>query len=143
MGAVIELLKKLEPYIREAAEPMQGYGNFLGGDPRTFSPDPIEEGTTQEEWDSWMAACAAWNAGNCEPVKGAGETLRDEAGNWIGHVTWTRFGLGAYSYTDEQAVEARDALYAMAHQAGMAFCDCCLVQRPVKWHEGDGPDHSA
>lgn len=134
MGAVIELLKKLEPYIRDAAEPHQGYGNFIGGDPRNFHPDPIDDGTTQEEMDAWTAACAAWNAGNCEPVQPAGAWLKTADGSDM-HITYTRFGLGAYEWSDPQAIEARDALYAMAHQAGMKFCDCCPVQRPVAWHE--------
>jgi len=40
----------------------QGYGNFPGGDPRRFWPDP--ECSTEQERDNWKAACARWDLGN-------------------------------------------------------------------------------
>jgi hypothetical protein len=84
-----------------------GYGNFIGGDPRRFTPDSLDSGTTPAEMKAWETACAAWNEaeargavlqaepGSCERL-----VLRDADGKVTGAaiVTLTRFGLGGYEY---------------------------------------------
>ena len=69
-----------------------GYGFFPGGDPRLFRPD--EEGTTAEEHANHLAACEAWDRGECTSAPD---------GTWVGNVHLLRcqFGLGSYEWTDE------------------------------------------
>lgn len=75
-----------------------GYGNFIGGDPRRFTPDSIDSGTTPEELAAWEAACKRWN-----DAEKAGEPLPPaEAGSCVHApgviLTLSRFGLGGYEY---------------------------------------------
>lgn len=85
-----------------------GYGYFPGGDPRCFTPDSEESGTTTEERAAWEAACARWDKAEregkpvlAEPGSCTHETLVDPTtGKPVGRaiVTRARFGLGGYSY---------------------------------------------
>lgn len=83
-----------------------GYGFFPGGDPRCFSPDSEESGTTPEEHAAWVAACKAWDAADAAGKKLAAENgscsletvEHPEHGPVTAIVTRARFGLGGYSY---------------------------------------------
>lgn len=83
-----------------------GYGFFPGGDPRCFSPDSEESGTTPEEHAAWVAACKAWDAADAAGKKLAAENgacsvetvEHPEHGPVAAIVTRSRFGLGGYSY---------------------------------------------
>ena len=74
-----------------------GYGFFPGGDPRCFSPDSEESGTTPEEHAAWVAACKRW-----DEAERAGLKLPAEDGSCLPGpgviVTRARFGLGGYSF---------------------------------------------
>ena len=78
-----------------------GYGFFPGGDPRCFSPDSEESGTTPEEHAAWVAACKQWDAAEAAGTRPGGDlccfSIEPVPG---GHVIVTRvcFGLGGYSY---------------------------------------------
>jgi len=110
------LLREALPYVASAAEKQHGYGHFPGGDPRKFTPD--EDGTLPEERKAWEEACA-----KAENVAPAGEWIPAGEGHGGIHVTWQRFGLGVYTYRDEEAVAAKaaiDAFLAPAPASGDA-----------------------
>lgn len=65
---------------------LNGYGFFIGGDPRDFTPD--DECCTKEEIDAWREACKKYREGDHVPggvVIGPG---------FIG--CGGRFGIGTY-----------------------------------------------
>jgi len=99
------LLREALLYVASAAEKQHGYGHFPGGDPRKFTPD--EDGTLPEERKAWEEACA-----KAENVAPAGEWIPAGEGHGGIHVTWQRFGLGVYTYRDEEAVAAKAAIDA-------------------------------
>lgn len=122
-GAVVALVRRvatLEAALRAVAAELRasadalgsGYGNFPGGDPREFTPD--EECSTHEEREAHRLACEAWNRGEHKPVDAACQPLVSGDGKYAGHVTFSRFGLGSYTYRDEDTERvigvANDAL---------------------------------
>jgi hypothetical protein len=87
--------------MRRQAEDV-GYGNFCGGDPRDFTPDP--ECSTEEERANHKAACEAWDRGERTSPPGCGWVTPDM------HVMRTPFGLGTYVMRDEQAADWAERL---------------------------------
>lgn len=86
------------------------YGNFLGGDPREFSPDP--ECSTEAERAAHAEACRRWDeAGGALPPEpnyhrpvedseGAAVTvLLPGGGGWTTH---QRYGLGTQTWDCEE-----------------------------------------
>lgn len=69
-----------------------GYGFFIGGDPRDFTPDP--ECSTEAERERHRLACDAWDRG--EQVSEPDCVERDGV-----RLTRCQFGLGTYEYPDE------------------------------------------
>lgn len=103
MKTLHELLTAALPYVEDVT-----YGTFPGGDPRMFTPDSIEDGTTEEEMARWKADCAAAEQG---------QVRQDPAGRWIVlgggaavHILQGKYGLGACRYRDEKAVALRDEI---------------------------------
>jgi hypothetical protein len=82
------------------------YGNFLGGDPREFHPDP--ECSTEEERAAHAEACARWEAagGDLPPEPNYHRPLADTdgahvttvLGNGAGWTTHQRYGLGTQTW---------------------------------------------
>lgn len=104
---VAEAMKLARKYIEEAATPQGGYGFFCGGDPRDFVPD--EESCSPEELAAHKKACE--EADTEEKAR----KLSCPSG-WVApgiHVTRSPFGIGSYTYRDEQAA----ALLALVDQA--------------------------
>jgi hypothetical protein len=91
-----------------------GYGFFIGGDPRRFTPD--EESTTPEEMAAWKAACAEAEANekarDLESPCGL-ETVEHEGRNVPAFVDRAPFGLGTYECGDEEAEAACEAITAL------------------------------
>lgn len=77
-----------------------GYGYFIGGDPRKFSPDI--ELCTKEEIAAWEEACKQWNEGNEIECVGSHRWITNADGKVIGTATVSSFGIGVYEYEDEQ-----------------------------------------
>lgn len=98
--AMSELWTLLSDIRREAEE--VGYGNFPGGDPRDFSPDP--ECSTAEEQENHRAACEAWDRGEQTTHKGCEWVTPDV------HVMRTPFGLGSYVMRNPQAEDWAERL---------------------------------
>lgn len=91
-----------------------GYGFFIGGDPRRFSPD--EESSTSEEIAAWKAACAEAEAD--EKVRDLAspcglEIVEHEGRNVPAFVDRAPFGLGTYECGDEAAAAACEAITAL------------------------------
>lgn len=124
---VIGALIAARDYLREAANPHPTYGYYPGGtDPRDFSPDV--ECCTEAELAAHKAACEAWergerpDPGGPHRALGGGELPADavsalkvlgEDGAVIGgHVTIAHYGIGTYSYRDEDAEDALDQIEA-------------------------------
>lgn len=84
------------------------YGYFPGGDPRKFSPD--YECSTEEEREAHAKACAAWEAGEREPVPGPHKPLYGSRGERIGHLTRSGFGLGTTVIEDDIMVDIAERL---------------------------------
>ena len=104
---VAEAMKLARKYIEEAATPQGGYGFFCGGDPRDFVPD--EESCSPEELAAHKKACEEADA------EEKARKLSCPSG-WVApgiHVTRSPFGIGSYTYRDEQAA----ALLALVDQA--------------------------
>lgn len=104
---VAEAMKLARKYIEEAATPQGGYGFFCGGDPRDFVPD--EESCSPEELAAHKKACEEADA------EEKARKLSCPSG-WVApgiHVTRAPFGIGSYTYRDEQAA----ALLALVDQA--------------------------
>lgn len=91
-----------------------GYGLFIGGDPRRFTPD--EGSTTPEEMAAWKAACAEAEANekarDLESPCGL-ETVEHEGRNVPAFVDRAPFGLGTYECGDEEAEAACEAITAL------------------------------
>ncbi len=105
LAAVVEVLEQI------ATEESDGYGYYLGGDPRKFSPD--EESCTPKELENHKAACDKWNEAEAK-----GEKLEPEpcGSGWISpsvHVTRSAYGLGSYSFPTDAARTAQKALSAL------------------------------
>lgn len=96
------LCTELLPMVEDMAAEQLGYGFFPGGDPRLFIPD--EQCATEEEIANHQAACEAMERGEAVDQSPAGETLRSESGEYLGHITFSKFGLGTYRYQDPEAV---------------------------------------
>lgn len=87
-----EGLTEALPILREAAQPYNGYGSFLGGDPRNFFPD--SDSTTEAELARHKEDCEKWNRAEaeCPPETPAGEWLSEHI-----HVLHACYGLGCYT----------------------------------------------
>lgn len=116
------LLARARPYVEHCTEEDQTYGNFHGGDPRQFSPDP--ECSTEEERALHKVHCEAWDRGEqakapplhtpIDPtrsiagqIKGADVAVleRNAAGDVIGgYTTKASYGLGVNVWRDEEAI---------------------------------------
>lgn len=91
-----------------------GYGFFIGGDPRRFSPD--EESSTPEEVAAWKAACAEAEADEKarDLASPCGlEIVEHEGRNVPAFVDRAPFGLGTYECGDEEAAAACEAITAL------------------------------
>jgi hypothetical protein len=137
-----EALRATLPYLERAAEELPMYGNFPGGDPRHFTPDP--EASTEEERAAWKAACdgvekilQAWGKGEppvisadpaCEWVRrgdlpegvaSALEKAAEKRGGAPGNpddlvkVTRAMFGLGSYVVRDKEAAALLEKVRAL------------------------------
>lgn len=82
----------------------QGYGNFPGGDPRDFTPDP--ECSTDEERAAHARDCDAMNAG--------GQALMPSTARWENGSHWheSGYGLGTYVIRNPKWIAIRDELRA-------------------------------
>lgn len=69
-----------------------GYGFFIGGDPRRFTPD--EESNTPEELENWRLACEAWDEGRESELLRSGCVFLPNGE--IRNVS--RLGLGIYTF---------------------------------------------
>ena len=91
-----------------------GYGFFIGGDPRRFSPD--EESSTSEEIAAWKVACteaeADEKARNLSSPCGL-ETVEHEGRMVPAFVDRAPFGLGTYECGDDEAKAACEAITAL------------------------------
>lgn len=94
-------LNELLGDIRRGAEEM-GYGFFPGGDPNDFTPDP--ECSTAEEQERHREACAAYRSGKGNPHPAP------HCATMNGGVAAKGFGLGTYTYRDEQAADWAERL---------------------------------
>lgn len=96
----LDELRTLFGDIQREAEHV-GYGNFPGGDPRDFTPDP--DCSTAIEQANHKAACEAWDRG---------EQTRHKGCEWVTPelLMRTPFGLGSYVIRDEQAADWADRL---------------------------------
>lgn len=105
LAAVVEAMEQI------ATEESGGYGYYLGGDPRKFSPDP--ESCTPKELEDHKAACDKWNEAEAK-----GEKLEPEpcGCGWVSptvHVSRSSYGLGSYSFPTDAARMAQKALSAL------------------------------
>lgn len=103
----LDELRQLTGECRSQSE-MVSYGHFYGGDPRKFSPDP--ECSTDAERDAHAAACRLWDAGDRDPLPGPHEPLTNDAGDVIGHITRSGFGLGTNICEDEAMLDISERL---------------------------------
>ena len=93
----IAVLQEVLPIVQDMVE-CDGYGFFIGGDPRKFTPDP--ECSTEQEQAKWKADCEAWDRG--EQVDTSGNV-----GRWVSehmHIRPGGYGLGTYTFEDPQVV---------------------------------------
>jgi hypothetical protein len=88
----------------------QGYGNFPGGDPRLFHPDP--ECSTEDERAKHAADCEAAERNEKGAVEqpSASRTQYDGAGRMVLHITLAGYGLGVYRLPDADLLAAADDL---------------------------------
>lgn len=97
------------------------YGNFPGGDPNNFSPDP--ECSTEAEREAHKKACEAWNRGEFPTIHTGGTPENMTADKLpegfaaativdgrVVHYQVQPFGLGTYSETDPEAEDWYDRL---------------------------------
>lgn len=94
-------LKELWLDMRRAAEDT-GYGFFPGGDPNDFHPDP--ECSTDEERARHAEACRLWNGGKPNP------NPAPHCATMNGGTPPPGFGLGTYTFHDEQAADWAERL---------------------------------
>lgn len=91
--------------LAEISSTRSGYGFFPGGDPRCFSPD---SDSTPEELERHKLACAAWDRGEHLDSEPAGVSAGDEKS--FVHVTLSKFGIGGFSFRNEEMVELAKVL---------------------------------
>ena len=82
-----------------------GYGFFCGGDPRKFWPDG--ESCSETEMANHKAACKLWDEAEArgetpEPEACPSDFLYDADGKCVGHVLRAPYGIGTYSYDDDE-----------------------------------------
>lgn len=112
-AAAHEIWTRLEAACRE-----EGYGNFAGGDPREFRPDP--DSSSEEERAAHAADCLAWQAWQDAGSVGAppghsvkfGRELSKLPGGEIASVSWAGYGHGSYYYLNPEVIDAAEALVA-------------------------------
>ena len=79
-----------------------GYGHFIGGDPRRFTPDP--EMCTLKEIERHAEACKMWNDAEAKGEKPTPESCpsgwRLVNGRTV-HILRAPFGVGIYEYEVE------------------------------------------
>lgn len=75
---------------------VEGYGNFQGGDPRDFVPDP--DCSTAAERAAHKAACEAWERGEQEPVEGSHREEAKDGALVVSHRAV--YGLGVQTMRD-------------------------------------------
>ena len=102
-AALYEALQALLPLLCEFEYTV--YGNFMGGDPRDFTPDT--EDCTPEEIAAWEAACAEWDAGTGTDRGPGCQAFGDGSA-----ITGTGFGLGTTTRKCEELKNARAVLAA-------------------------------
>ena len=101
IAALRGALERLLPLTEEFEYTL--YGNFMGGDPREFSPD--EEVCLPEEIAAWKSACEEWNRGEGVDRGPGCQTMGD---GWAG--TGTGFGLGTTIRKCAEREEAKRVL---------------------------------
>jgi len=102
-------LTEMRTIFTEEAEGVS-YGGYPGGDPRDFTPDG--ECCTPEEIAAHKAACEAWERGDfTEPRHGrhAVEIALKDGTKAVGHGCINPYGIGVYTYHNEESARARDA----------------------------------
>lgn len=110
----IDALRELAGRLRNEAECQSvGYGNFPGGDPRDFSPDP--ECATDAEIERHRKDCEAWERGEqihreISVSLAAGEPLPTNftsalMGPGGGHAHLENYGLGTYAVRDTELMK--------------------------------------
>ena len=87
------------------------YGFFSGGDPRMFHPDGQD--CTEKELSNHKRACALWDEAEAkgetpEPEKCPSGFIFNEAGECVGHVLRTPYGIGTSVYEYQTIFEAAD-----------------------------------
>lgn len=110
---LLNLLRASRQWV-ERAGTIDGYGFYRPENPHNFSPDP--ESCSDEEMANHRAACEAWDRGDYKAPLGS-ETIRNENGEFMAHITRAPWGIG--SYTD-MIPEAADLLAAI---------DCALAPK--------------
>lgn len=89
-------------YLREQQQANQGYGYFLGGDPRDFTPDG--EVCTPEEIAAHRAACEAWERGERPELDRHHHKIVQLEDGRHGVASFSGpFGMGVYTMSDEDA----------------------------------------
>ena len=101
IAALRGALERLLPLTEEFEYTL--YGNFMGGDPREFSPD--EEVCLPEEIAAWKSACEEWNRGEGVDRGPGCQTMGDGSA-----VTGTGFGLGTTIRKCAEREEAKRVL---------------------------------
>jgi len=111
------------------------YGFFPGGDPRTFRPDP--DASTEAEQHAWEGAC--WWADELESrglpvgVPGSCRTFSHARhGKYsVGIFLVSQFGLGTYTYEDEEWEPVKPAHCGVLPGCQVTRCVCacdgCIV----------------
>jgi hypothetical protein len=107
----VDALREIAIRIRSHAEQPQ-YGGFPGGDPRDFSPDP--ECCTADELERHRIACHEWEEGRGVDIGGPHIALDAHPdiepdcivryADGSGHMTVNAYGLGVYTYRDDELV---------------------------------------
>jgi hypothetical protein len=94
------------------------YGFPCVENPHDFSPD--RESCTPEEIAFWEDACKRWDAGERDVRGKRCETVRNEAGEMIMHITQTSWGIGVNSieYDDEEDEGGGDPTNPQGHAGG-------------------------
>lgn len=95
----VDALRAIADRIREQNGEV-GYGYFLGGDPRDFTPD--EESCSAEEIENHKRACQLMDEGKIQFVDGRHHFPLIKDGEVIGHVTQAAFGIGMYTVKDPE-----------------------------------------
>jgi hypothetical protein len=112
-STLLNLLRSARRFVEEAGT-IQGYGFYRPENPHDFSPDP--ECCTDEEVANHRSACEAWDRGDYKREPGS-ETLRDDRGEFVAHITRAPWGIGSYTDMRDDAANLLAAIDAVLNTA--------------------------